>query len=413
MEINTQKSQNKKKKITDNNIFRLFVALIVLAACAGLGAGIAILEDKSDPTSYVGAYFGKFLTQNYEAMYEYVDLEGVYAPKDAYVRFMEQVRSEHNIGEYEFGQLEKAGKRYRMSISYSDIDTGEKRNFDVYLIRHRDSWKQLVADWKISIDEYIVSDYSVEVPKGMKLELDGKVVDDNYISIGASTGDIIDLGEGETFEIILNNEADNNNTDTIRIHNIIRGTYKARAINDYTQIAKEITVLFDKQQQVMDVAELKVRDEHNSLVEANAPAMIQEFYSVVRKKKTTSEALRGFFVPDEKVAEELKKTAKKNQKVLFWEEIEKIDNYKVQSCNFSELQYTTEHIGDNKIKAVYQFAYDYLLSTETELYSSYVETLSGKCNTTMEITYIVADGSIKVADLKIKNDNQKDIIEEE
>lgn len=407
MENNTQKSQKKKKSIFNSNIFRLFVALLVLAGCAGLGAGIAILEDKSDPTSYVGGYFGKFLMQDYEGMYEYVDVEGACVPKTSFVNFMSNLRSEHNVGEYEFGELVKSGERFLLPITYADGETGEEKVFNVYLIKHREDWKQLVADWRVSIDEYMVSDYSVEVPRGMQLEIDGAIVDKSVAGVGTA-GDYVNLGEGETLQITPASEsAEDRKTDIIHIYKILKGEHKARAVTDYTQIAKDVKVVFNRQKEVMEESEIKVRDEYLTQIDKNSSEMIHEFYELVRNKKKSSEKLLSYFVADENVINNLKKTVKKNQEVMYWPDKEDIDDYKLQECNFSELQYTAEYVGDGKYKVVYKFSYEYMLMTETTLQSSYVYSISGKCNTTMEITCAVIDGQVKISGLSVKNDNKK------
>lgn len=407
MENNIQKAQKSKKSIFNSNIFRLFIALLVLAGCAGIGAGIAILEDKSDPTSYVGGYFGKFLMQDYEEMYGYVDLEGACVPKTAFVNFMSNLRLKHDIGEYEFGELVKSGERFLMPITYLDGQTGEEKVFNVYLIKYRDNWTQLVADWRVSIDEYMVSDYSVEIPRGMKLEIDGTIVDESVSGVGTA-GDYVEIGEGETLQLIpVDEAAEDRKTDIIHIFKILKGEHRARAITDYTQISKDIKVVFNRQREAMEESEIKVRDEYLTQIEKDSSEMIQEFYALARNKKKSSEKLLSYFETDDNVVSNLKKLLKKNQEVMYWPEKENIDDYKLQKCNFTELQYTAEYVGDARYKVEYKFGYDYLLTTETTLQSSYVYTISGRCDTTMEITYSIIEGQVKISELSIKNNNKK------
>lgn len=411
-----EKTENikKKKKLLNNNFVRLLLAIILMCGCAALGAGIAIYEDKSNPTEYVAEYFGKFLMQKYDEMYEYVDKEGKCIPKTAYVNLMAELYEKNNVGEYEFNEPEKVGDRYLVKITYKDAETGEEDDFKIYLVQDRKSATQLVADWKISIDEYLVEDVSVRVPHGMQLEIDGTIIDENSAVISKEGLDFIQTAEGET--IVINKELEEDTDDeftVFKFDKILKGKHKFRVLTDYAQIERDVDVQVKSQTTTFEASKIAIKDNYLSLIETKSPEMIKQYYDAVREKKTSTKKLLKYFKDDSKLEKKLKKLAKKDIEVIFWPEIEDIGDYSLIEYNFSELKPTAEYVGGNQFKVTYKFSYDYLLSTSTELYSSYVEMLSGNCTTTMELIYDAEGDDIIISDISIKNKNKKAIEEEE
>lgn len=408
--IENKKKNKKKRSFLGSNIFRLFIAVLMLCACAGLGAGIAILEDKSDPTELVAGYFGKFLMQDYEGMMEYVDTSDSLITKESFVNLMSNLRAENNVGEYEFEKVEKVGDRYLMRVLYKDGETGEEKNFDIYLKKHKKKVTQLVADWQICIDDSFVRNYVVQIPEGMTLEIDGRVITDDDAALQAGE-DIVKTAEGETIVINPSQEGDETGV-TYRINNIIKGKHRLEATSEFTQIVREVDVAADNQNDVLKADEAKVHENYLKLIETTSPEMIKEYYEVVRNRKNSSDKLKAYFVDDKKLLKSVEKEAKKSQEIIFWPDTKNIDDYSLIQCNFSELQYTAQYVGENKLKATYTFSYDYVSSTNTELYTSYVFSISGTCKTTMEITYVAENGGIKISEISIKNNNKKNVEEE-
>lgn len=396
-----------KKKFFNNNLIRLLLALLILCGCGLLGAGIAIYEDKSNPTEYVAEYFGKFLMQRYDEMYDYVEQEGKCITEAAFVNLMSELHLEHNIGDYEFKEPVKAGERYLVKITYKDAETEEDKEFDIYLVKYREDFKQIVADWKISIDEYLIDDFTVKVPEGMALEIDGMLIDENSADISMAGNDAVHTAEGET--IVINSDDETaENYKTYHFDKILKGQHKIRAVTDYTQIDKDVDIQMNSQTMTFDTTTITIKDDYLALIETNAPEMIKEYYEVVRNRKTSGKKLLTYFIKDEKLVKKIKNLAKKDQQVIFWPDTKNIDDYNLIECDFSDLKYTAEYIGGKQFKVIYKFSYDYVSATDTALYTSYVYTISGKCTTTMELTYDITDDGIKISDISIKNKNKKE-----
>lgn len=407
----TESSKKLMHRVVRGNLFRFLVAVIILCACAGLGAGLAVMEDKSDPTDLVAGYFGKFLMQDYEDMIKYVDTTDTFFTKDSFVNLMSDLRLAHNIGEYEFGKVKKEGGRYIMCVSYKDAETGEDQYFDIYLKKNRKNITQFISDWKISIEDYLVQDYVVQIPEGMTLELDGVEVTNQSEGIKQMEIDVIKTADGET--IVINGSAENTgNNMTYKISNIIRGPHRLKATSEFTQIVKDIDVTSDNQNNVLNVSEETIRDDYLKIIETHSVDMVQEFYKVVRNRKTSSDTLKAYFINDENLLKSLKKELERSQKIIYWPDTKNIEDYSLVQCNFSEVQYTAQYMGENKIKAIYTFSYDYVSSTSTTLYDSYVSSISGTCNTAMEIVYTIENEEMKISDISIKNKNKKNVEEE-
>lgn len=400
------KKEKRKKRIRNNNFVRLLLAVLLLSGCAVLGMGIAIYEDKSNPMEYVAEYFGKFLMQKYDEMYDYVDTEGKCITKASFTNLMSELHAANNIGTYEFQEPEKEGGRYRVTISYKDAETEEEKEFSIYLIKSRAQWTQLVADWKVSVDEYLTDDFRVQVPEGMQLEVDGVIMDESSAVVTAQNNDTVQTAEGETIKIAP--EDSEEMFSVYQFDKILKGRHTFRVLTDYTQIERDVDIQMKSQTLTFDPSQTTLKDNYLSLIETKTPEMIQEYYQVVRKKKTSSKKLLTYFKDDEKLVKKLKNLAGKDIDVIFWPDTKNIDDYSLRECNFSELKYNAFYAGNDQLQVTYQFSYEYVSSTDTALYSSYIDTISGTCTTTMELTYDVVDDGIILSDISIRNKNKKD-----
>jgi len=410
------------KKILNNNLFRLFCALLAMAGCAALGAGIAVYEDQSDPTVYVAGYFGKFLMQKYDDMYEYVDVEGRCIPKEGYVALMKKLHDENNIGDYEFSKIEAIGDKYRMRINYTDTETEAPRWMDIYLVRKRDSATQILGEWKVTVDEYLMSDFQVEFPSEMTLYIDGEEIKPNseYFAkakdadkVILKDGEIIYI-EPETEEITYNQlDTEGNNMTSYVFEGMLKGPHVFIAETPYTNIILNAEIVVNNQKARLDKANEVVKDEYVSRLTTDSQGFISEYYEVVRNRKSSSKDLLTYLKQDDALITKLKKLAKKDQKIIYWEDVKDIDKYTLTNCDFSELTPVVQYMGDNKIKVSYDFTYEYLCSTSTDLYSSYVYTIEGNCATKMDITYEMSEEGESISDISIVNTNTKYIEEEE
>ena len=394
-----------KKKIRNSNIFRLFVALIVMAGCAALGAGIAIFEDKSDPTEYVGRYFGKFMMQDFDGMYDFVDKEGSYITKSAFKKLMENKYRENNVGEYEFGDLEKKNGKYLITVTYKDARTDQKKKFDIYLKKERKDITQVVADWKVSLEDSLVNDVTIKVPVGTDLKLNGELIKAGTEGVEIKDLSNIQTAEGETIEMAP--EKSNDAEKTYTFSKLLKGTYDIDATTDYTQIAQSVDIKNNSQKIDVDESKIAVSDKYRKILETNASEMIKEYYDVVRNRKTSGKKLLTYFKNDKKLVDNVKKLTKKDIDIIFWPGTRDIEDYNLIKCEFSALKNTMTYIGNNQFKVTYNYSYDYESATNTSIESSYVYSLKGTCKTTMTLVYEVTDNKANITQITIKNTNKK------
>ena len=85
-----------------------------------------------------------------------------------------------------------------------------------------------------------------------------------------------------------------------------------------------------------------------------------------------------------------------------------IEDYKVSDFNINNLKNTITYNDKTKVYTLkYTYSYNYMASTKTTLYNSYVYTLSGKCKSEMTLSYTLKGDDISLTDIKLLNKNTK------
>ena len=177
--------KEKLKKIIRSRFFTLFIILVFITACIGVGALIAFIQHESDPTDEAVRYFRAFVQRDYDRMYDllYID-DGYYVDKDMYKSVMKKIRDNIKIDSYDVGKPEKKDGIRTVKITCMNDQTGESKEFVVYITGKRDGF-QLMPDYHINIDYMLVENFSVVVPKGDHLELNGKKIDEKRYKVDA------------------------------------------------------------------------------------------------------------------------------------------------------------------------------------------------------------------------------------
>ncbi|MBE5957369.1 MAG: hypothetical protein E7254_00695 [Lachnospiraceae bacterium] len=395
---------SKKKSIFDNNFVRLLVAMFILACCAGLGAGIAVVEDKSDPIAYVAQYFGKFLVKDFEGMYKYVDNSEDVIKKEEFVKLMKELKSETNVGSYEFKKAEKVDDRYRIRVNYIDSVTEEDCRFDIYLYKHGGIFSNLFSKWSVSVRDYVAKDFYVKIPATMKAKFDGEELSDNQICEADS---YIKTSTGEIMIINPENSDSMSEFKTYKVENIIMGNHYVYVYSDYMEMDRTVSI-FESGKKAGFVAEqAKIKKDYLQTMEKNSGEIVKEFYEAVRNRKTATKKLLIYFENNKKLKKKINKLLLASQDAVFWPDTRNIDDYKLMELNFSDMKHEAEYIGDGKYKFNYSYSYYYLSSTDTSVSTSYIFELEGDVNSTMTLTYKVVDGKLVVSDIAMKNKNKK------
>ncbi|MBR3645193.1 MAG: hypothetical protein IKN54_02145 [Lachnospiraceae bacterium] len=399
-----------KNKLLNNNLVRLLMVLVVLTVCACLGIGIAIYEDRSNPTNFVAKYLGKFLTQNYEEMLEFSDVEGAFIPKGKFSELMKEFRAQKSIGEYEIKKPAVASDgRYFVRVEYENMDTTQKEYWDIYLAKKNLVTKAFTG-WKIDISQYLVSDFTVKAPSGMKLTIDGVEIDESNATIQYSEDmHTIVKENGETVKIEPI-DADKNVEDDYTIYtfpSIIKGTHTLKAEDQYTEIVDEIKLENNSITKALKLKKRVVNKDYDERLKEFADEFIQIYYDNVKDRKDTSKTLKAYLADDKELRKKVKNIAQKDIEAIYWPDVNNIENYSLKDREFSEIKTKVNYKDKDKFNVECKYSFKYVSGTKTEIYDSYVNSISGKCNVKLTMTVSVVKDKLKITSVKMERENIK------
>lgn len=379
--------KDKIRKIRKSRIFNLFEILLFIAVCIGAGALWAFVNHESDPTEQAVVYFRAFVQRDYDKMYDCVKIEdGYYVNKEMYKATMKKVRENMQIDTYDIKEPEKVDGKKQVVIECTNSDTKEKQDFIVRFTEKRKGM-QIIPDYYVNIDNMLVGNFSVKMSKDNNLELNGEKITD------------------QTAEISM----DKKDSKIYRIKGILNGQYKVSATNNYAAIFQNVEV--NKNDTAIDLTgnNYTANDKYTELLKKSGENVIEQFYSAVRKRNPSSKKLIACFDKDKKLVEKVKNYVKESQEIVYWTDKKNIDKYKVIEMKMSKLDNSIKYDSAKKRFVVdYIYSYNYVSSTDTALYNSYVYKLSGKCSSTMKLTYTLKDDNIVLTNIKITNKNKKD-----
>ena len=379
--------KEKLKKIRKSRIFSLMKILIFIAICIGAGSVIAYIEHESDPTEQAVVYFRAFVQKDYEKMYDCVDQEsGYYLNKEMYVNTAKKMRESMMIDSYNIKEPTEENGKQLVAIECTNEETGETQNFNIYLNEKRKGL-QIVPDYDINIDSFVVENFSVVMKQGNHLELNGETIAEDMADIST----------------------DENGNVTYAFKGIIAGSYKVCAANDYGALIKNMEILEKETKIELTGTDYTANDKYAKLLSDNGNQLMDLFYSAVRKRNPSGKKLTAQLDNDKKLIQKVKGLVEQSEEIVYWPEVKNIDKYTVKDMKMNNLKSSVKYEADKKQYVVYYtYNYDYTSATDTALYSSYVYSLSGNCKSEMTLTYNIKDDNIVLSDMTLKNKNTKD-----
>lgn len=376
------------RKIRKSRVYTLFGILIFIALCIGVGSFIAYVQHKSDPTEQVVEYFRAFVRKDYDKMYGCLNIDdGYYINKDMYTESMKKIRESMSIDSYEIQKPKSSNGRKVVTIKCKDLQTNKVQDFHVYLNGKRTAF-QIVPDYVINIDDMMAENFSVTMPIGNYLELNGSKVDE------------------KATEIITDQDK---KTVTYVIDHLLMGQYKVSATNKYYAEVKNIKVEKANAKVQFTGETYTANDKYEELIAERGENVIGQFYKAVRERNPSKKKLVACFDNNKDLIKKVGELVQESQEIVYWPDTKNIDNYNVIDMKMSRLDYVIKYNPEKKeYKVTYHYSYDYVSATETALYTSYVYKLSGKCESTMKLTYCLKEDDIALTNISISNKNKKD-----
>ena len=158
--------KEKIKKTFNNRIVSLLGILLFIAACIGVGAGIAYVEHNSDPTEKAVEYFRAFVQKDYEKMYSCLNQkEECYVDKNLYISTIKAIRDNIVIDSYEIGEPQNKDGRIMVTMECKDEDAGKSEYFDIFFApsvpRSSDGGDSVTCECIVQLRSYFLWQFNI------------------------------------------------------------------------------------------------------------------------------------------------------------------------------------------------------------------------------------------------------------
>lgn len=163
-------------------------AVLIAAAVVIVGGGILtyfILANKNSPMSVADSYVKNMMDGNAQAMYSQMNLPaGDFDTEEQFAALISHGENDYtaaNVLDYKItdtssGDSNAAVKDLQVQFTLRD---GSSDFYDVRLVRQKDKKDLFFSDWKVESSDLVASKYTVYVPKGAALAIDGTAVADS------------------------------------------------------------------------------------------------------------------------------------------------------------------------------------------------------------------------------------------
>ena len=355
-------------KIRKSGIFQLFSLLLVLAVLAGIGAGIAVIKHRMDYEDVATKYFSAYLRDDEETMYEYVAVdESEYINYDQFALLIASERASISISEYKFSEPEKKNGKIIYTVTFENEISEEEETYTIELTKYRKKWYYLIPEYKVCIDDKIISNVSVTIPEGTELYIDDQPAG-NKISDEETGTDIYDIPYMFIGEHTFYVESEFGESTVIQ------------------EVEEDNTTL------MVAVEDISMKESDKSTLIAKAGEIIEAFYENAMDKDTSYKDIKSYFPDDSALLKKVKKYFNATRDILYWDSLNAIDSYKIIDLTLGDIEYELDSFEyPNKAEITCTFRYEYTASTDTTTLSSYTEQYSGSCKTKIRFIYEATD----------------------
>lgn len=195
---------------------------------------------------------------------------------------------------------------------------------------------------------------------------------------------------------------------TYKFKGILLGDYKVVATNKYYAVNSQVDLKKPDTTLDMTKKSYTASEEYSGKIKQSGDKVIKLFYKAARDKKPSYPNLIKCFPNNKKLKSKVKDLVTKTQDIIYPPDTKNIEDYKVSDFNINNLKNTITYNDKTKVYTLkYTYSYNYMASTKTTLYNSYVYTLSGKCKSEMTLNYTLKGDDISLTDIKLLNKNTK------
>lgn len=319
-----RKPMSKKSKILIGSILFL---------CIGFFGLYKYVESITSPSAYAEKYFEGVMDAEWSEVYDTLDVEKVGFINEENFK---QAQSDVEAQPYKSYEIKSVSEDISPSSSEVVIEYTPKGSSDqlqLYVSLNKQKAKKFLFfdDWKVSPESFVASDYSIDIPAGATVSINGEKLDKDYLSTS------------------------NDYTDTYVIPEIFTGNYDIKVTKEYMEDIKDTIAVQTFDGYYLDNMEL--RSEVIDEITSQIPEILEKLYAaaIAGNGFTT---IQSYFSSNPEDLDYLQE-----QYSYFVDDLYGDDGIGLQNVSFDGFEYNTYADGsDIYVDISFDYLADYLYS---------------------------------------------------
>ncbi len=351
--------------------------VVILAVCAFIGIFIAVGERAGSSRRFTEQYFSYYITNNYQEMYKMIDKGS--SDFISFENFKSMCSGEKIYGSllnYSLGSATKNGNSVTYVVSYYMEGDTNQHTYTITLNKQKKKNYLFFNEWKVSVKRFLVEDFLVKTPVGMKATLDGN--DLEKYSDGTSED-----GTQDYYKIPILFTGD---------HTLIISSDQIGNVSKAVYIKKEDTSI------EMTSKDFKMKAGEQSEIESYSNMLLINIYSdVIDNVSTFDDRVSKFIASDENSQEIGRYTFDELRRAVRREDGGFLDKLQFQVVT----PYLKSYEYPDKAVVQVDYSYSFKAKSGTSLLSGLVRDYSGTGDQSALYTFSLINGVWKVTGMEM------------
>ena len=318
----------KKKR---RSILQLFGSLIMLALAAGIGIMLG-LKKTNDINKYINEAVDYLAEENWVALYQYSELEdSTFINEIEFGKAAEALYGKITEEKVNIVNVDENEKNATVTVSYKSDDGSEKtceREFDK---KDKKNYK-FFPQWKLNIDDMIISDCKLVIKKGFKVYLDG-------IELTADNADIASGNENGTETGI----------DVYNISRIFKGEHVIYLQREGLEVIEASAVWNENGSEYkMNENEIKLMQSQKDELNSSSKNVVIGMYAAIFEESGT-EGIKQYFSQTEDILGALDGVYENMLSAIKPDDGSTLNSIDIISFNYDNIEYTFPDKADVKV----------------------------------------------------------------
>ena len=169
------------------------------------------------------------------------------------------------------------------------------------------------------------------------------------------------------------------------------------------------TLNVNKDDTKLDLSKIQpvANDNYTKIINKNCDSFVDQFYKAVRTKDSKRKELLKLF-STKKTKNKVSSLVDQSMEITYPSDDRNVSKLKVIDMKINKKDSKIVYNKKNKeYTLTYKYSYSYVSSTDTSLTSSYIYSISGKCDSQLTVVYTADKNQVKIKNIKLKNKDKK------